>query len=272
MSTTFEQVLTDVFDRGAEVRFVDPADEVSAIMAAKDGDESATVALVYAYAPSLRESVQRWRHSHAPTEFSSVPRPVEEWQAIAVHGLLEAVQAFDPSTHRRLAAIISAHLNRASREAMASGMAYAVPDRSVGRFFAIMRKAGGDLAEGARIASDHDMSRETFYAIAESVQVGRIESEALTPEGAARVEASARPIWQNDDSFASAEDRISVEAAFGELDEREREVVRLSFGFADYRPLPDAEIASRLGMTRPTVQRVKSQALAKIRDFFADEA
>ena len=49
------------------------------------------------------------------------------------------------------------------------------------------------------------------------------------------------------------------------LDERENEVVRLRYGLTDGEPLPQHEVARRLGISRSYVSRIEKRALEKLR-------
>lgn len=52
------------------------------------------------------------------------------------------------------------------------------------------------------------------------------------------------------------------------LDGRERQIVRLRYGFGSARPLTQQEVAGLLGISRSYVSRLESKALAKLREEF----
>ena len=66
----FQAILSDIFDRGAEQR-LSLEEERETIHAAKSGDEAATVALLYAYAPALRNAVARYTEALGADEARS---------------------------------------------------------------------------------------------------------------------------------------------------------------------------------------------------------
>lgn len=50
------------------------------------------------------------------------------------------------------------------------------------------------------------------------------------------------------------------------LSTREREIITLRYGLLDQNPLPQREVASRLGISRSYVSRIEKKALEKLRD------
>lgn len=52
------------------------------------------------------------------------------------------------------------------------------------------------------------------------------------------------------------------------LDERERQIILLRYGFASEKPLTQKEVAERLGISRSYVSRIEKGALEKLRDAF----
>ncbi len=57
-----------------------------------------------------------------------------------------------------------------------------------------------------------------------------------------------------------------------ELDGREKEVIVLRYGLIDGKPLPQREIAKRLGISRSYVSRIEKKAVKKLRKGICDEA
>lgn len=270
-STTFDAVLSDVFDRSAERRIPSAADERAAISLAQDGDEAATLDLVYAYAPTLRAAAARHERTLGR----------EEARQATVLGLLEAVHAFDLSSdYERLAAIVWEYVADAVQTAAGTMVAISVPSRTLKRFFGILRRADGDLEAAALAAPKHELSTESFWAIVDALRVDPLDVKALggtkagiegrhAVDGPSFVgaESHARPLWQHADRGTSdAEDRILAEVALRAVDGFSRDVCRLAYGFSEADPIPDAEIAHRLGYSRPKVQRTRTTALVKMRD------
>lgn len=253
--TTFQDHLTEIFERGAERRIADPAVEAATITEAQAGSEDATLALLYAYAPALRNAVKR------------SPLAAEEAQAVAVATLLEAVHA---ATSQRLAGVLPAMLADALAEAGGSG-AVTIPARTLKRYFGVLRRAGGDLNAAADLAPSFELSREAFHAITEALRSWEsLDSLAVTEDGVVTDYApTARPLWNEEDGYADAEDRILCEVAFAAVGDLEKDVTRAAYGFSSYNPKSDAEIAEDFGMSRPTIQRTRTGALSKMRDRLA---
>lgn len=252
----FQTILSDIFDRGAEQR-LSQDEERETLHAAQAGDEDAKMTLLYAYAPALRNVVARYRDVLG----------ADDARMAAVLAFLDAVAAFDPERYDRLAAVVAPALTNELGELVAASAAVSVPHRTRTRFFGILRRAGNDVHKAVLLAPKYEMSRETFYAVLEA-----INAESMDAPGDGErdefggYERPAVPLWNPEDVYADAEDRILVEMAFSAVDDQETDICRMSYGFTSYNPLPDGQIAHDLGMTRPTVQRRRAGALSKMRD------
>lgn len=251
-------VLADIFDRNIERRFESAEEEVATIAKAKAGDEQAVIDLMYAYTFALNNALGKFRKAGGGNR-GSFGDSVEERRSLAVMGFMEAIHAFDAEKHGRLAAIIGVHLVQ-EIGGMVGTIAFTVPQRTLTRFFSILRMADGDLIEGAKLAPEYSMTSETFTAVADAC---RTTSHGLPTDGDPSWENGASPLWSRADK---EEDDILVMAAFGAVDDLEGEVVSLAYGFDDYDPVSDAEVAHRMGLSRPKVQRVRASALVKMRE------
>ncbi|MFG3715835.1 hypothetical protein [Micromonospora sp. NPDC047730] len=230
-------------------------DEAAVIAAAQTGDEAATLRLFAAYQPALRAAV---RHT------TRLDR--DDARQAATLGFLEAVRAFDPDRHEggRLAGVLRHHVADALSEASSDALGgFTVPGRTLRRYFGILKRADGDPVEAARIAPEFEMTAETFWAVWAGVTANDSLEEAIAAHGAvcvAPVGDLAEPR-----GVADAEDRVLAELAFRSVDDFERDVCRLAYGFADFDPQPDAEIGHRLGgFGRLKIQRTRTRALGKM--------
>jgi DNA-directed RNA polymerase specialized sigma subunit len=256
--TAFENVLAEVFEQGAETRMT-VEEERLALAKAQLGDQDATIALVYAYAPALRNAASSYRSAGGAWGGDS-----EDLRTAAIEGLLEAIHAFDPTSHDRLAAIIAGYLADAVSTSIVGPIAFSIPSRTLKRFYGILRAAGGNVYEAAALAPAYEMKTETFLAVFYAVRnVDSLDVDHGTDESERWNRADVRPLW--DGKEADVEDAILVEAAFQAVDSLEADVVRLAYGFSDFDPVPDAEIAHRLGFSRQKVQRTRTGALEKMR-------
>lgn len=256
---TLETVLRDVFEQGAERRIADPAEERELIARAQLGEEAATVALIYAYAPALRRAARE----HADT------LGAEDARSSAIEGLLVAVAEWDADKvgrEPRLAGNVARTLARTLGSQAGREANLAIPTRSLQRFYAVLRAAGGDVQLGEKLAAEHELRPSSFRMIAEAVFADSLEELTATDtESGPSVEGEARPLWSTSDGFSEVEDRIVSELALDALDDRERAVIVASFGLLGGEPMSDSEVAEELGMTKPTVQRVRTAALATMR-------
>lgn len=254
----FQTILSDIFDRGAEQR-LSQEEERETIHAAKSGDEAAKMTLLYAYAPALRNAVARYRDVLS----------ADDARQAAVLAVLAAVETFEEEKYDRLAAVIAPALTNELGELVAVSASVTVPHRTRTRFFGILRRADNDVHKAALLAPKYEMSRETFYAVLEAINAESFDDRQDDDRGeftGRGLEAHMLPLWNPEDVYADAEDRILVEMAFGAVDDLETDICRMSYGFTSYNPVPDGQIAADLSMTRPTVQRRRAGALSKMRD------
>lgn len=269
---SFDKVLADIFDRNAKQIPLQEADERAAIADALAGDSDAVIRLMYAYAPALRNAVSTFTYAGGAYA-ASQPADHEDLRSSVTVGFMEALRAFDPEKHTRLAAVINGPLREALANDLTSPVAFTVPYRTLSRFYAILRKADGNTFEAVKIAREHHMSPETFLSVLSAVRnVESYDGPTSTEDdgSGALGKDAALPLWDNS---AAEEDAVLVAAAFLAVDDVEEKVCRLAYGFETYGdPVADIEIGHRLGMTRPTVQRRRSSALTKMRAALALDA
>ncbi|MFI7069520.1 hypothetical protein [Micromonospora sediminicola] len=240
-----------------------PADEEAAVIAAaQTGDEAATLRLFTAYQPALRAAVKNAMIGLG----GRMTR--DDAQQAATLGFLEALRVYRPDaeTGGRLAAFLRHRLaDEMTLAASEMTGGFSVPSRTLRRFFGIMARADRDPVEAARIAPDFEMSTDTFWAIWVAVSAESSLEEAVAVHGDADL---AGPIGDLSEprGVADAEDRVLCDLAFRSVDDFERDVCRLAYGFADFDPQPDAEIGHRLGgFSRLKIQRTRTRALGKMR-------
>ncbi|RLK22671.1 DNA-directed RNA polymerase specialized sigma subunit [Micromonospora sp. M71_S20] len=241
---------------------LDVEEEPAVIAAAQAGDEAATLRLFAAYQPALRAAVKQSMVGLG----GRMTR--DDAQQAATLGFLEALRVYRPDaeTGGRLAAFLR-HRLADEMTLAASDMTggFSVPSRTLRRFFGIMARADRDPVEAARIAPDFEMSEETFWLIWTAVRAESSLEEAVEIHGDAD---RAAPVGDASEprGVADAEDRVLCDLAFRAVDDFERDVCRLAYGFADFDPQPDAEIGHRLGgFSRLKVQRTRTRALGKMR-------
>lgn len=241
-SGTSLQVLSSRIFDGGESLSLSHESFSAYIDAARAGDNEAFESLALALAYTLRKEVRRF----------PVLTP-DDARTAAMHGLFSAVSAVDDP--KAFAVLAGDHVRDALKQAAGELDPIPVPTRTATRYFGILRAADGDPEVAANLCERYAMTRETFSAVRAALSVGHLDAPDMEWWGAgvsSSVEEDAEEL---------------CEAAFAALDtEQETDVVGAAYGFSDYRPHSDAEIAGDLGLSRPKVQRVRSGALVKMRE------
>lgn len=263
--SAFETVLAEIFDQGAERR-LDRETERATIALAQIGDEDATLALLYAYAPVLRNLVGR----HA----ARIGR--EEAQMTAVSGLLAAVHAFDLANFDgQLAGIIYSHISTALREVSSTAMP--IDSRTLRRYQSILKEADGNFHQALNLTHKYEMARSTFVAVHEALYANHLADQPYRLD-------QATPIWAPaaSDAFTDADDAALLTLAWRSVDASQTDVLRHAYGFESFGdPMSDQEIVHAMSVrelgeeavaegqvvvSRATVQRRKSKGLESMRD------
>lgn len=267
--TAFETVLTDIFDRRADHGKLPLDEERAAILAARAGDDEALTRLMYAYAYTLRTAVV-WFTRALP---EATPEQVEDVRSHAVMGFVQAIHKVDLGLVDRLASLAPKYVQEEVSKAASEVAKFTVPERTLKRFFGILREARGNISDAVILAPTREMKPETFLAVLSAVR--NVESydayESGDDEGGESdglENLLAHSIVFSPSAINDAEDRILVEAAFRSVDTLEEDVCRLVYGFADYDPVSDEEAGSRLSppMSRAKTQRTRTAALGKMRN------
>ncbi|AWY06676.1 RNA polymerase sigma factor [Microbacterium phage Zeta1847] len=244
------------------------ATELDLIARARDGEEAAHNALLRAYIPAIRGAVsaqyKRLRETH----------DLGEVRSLVLLAFVEAIETTDDG--KRLAGNIKARVMHAVHNDALPPSAVSVPARTYSRFVQIIDAAEGNLAKAEELAPGMGMTVEVFRAIREARGVWRsLEAETEAREtsasfaGAHDGDMAATSIGE-EPGYASVELVDLVNRALGALDPDSYRIVRLAYGFADYEPLPDAEVGHRLGFTRSKVQRLRMASLETMHDAVCD--
>jgi RNA polymerase sigma factor (sigma-70 family) len=248
-----------VFDyTDADLSLATDEAEAALITAAQAGDPAAKERLIAAYGPVIRAAVRRYGQSSVDSGLTE-RRSLDDLQQAALLGALEAIAAHDVEVYPRLGQRMVHHLNRVLAEENTT--AFAVPGRTLTRFYGIMRAADGDPVAAEEIAPEFKMSRATFRVLRQLVDARSLDEQ--TGDEAPALDG-ARPLYAPE-PVTDADDRVLVDLAFAAMADDEARVCELHYGFTEYEPVPDAEIAHRLGTSRPTVQRIRARGLDKAR-------
>lgn len=233
------------------------AEERELIGATKRGDNNACGALLTQYAPVIKKYA-----AQAP---KSVDR--EEIQGALMLGFMEAVTAFNEVEHSNLAVILPNHLKRALTTVGVHSCSFTIPARSLSRWLGILKKADGDVWEGARIAPDSGMSRSTFLSIHSALRSTN-SLDALLSAGPYVVHAlriqTQEPVGESDGELVGLV--FSERGDDNDLNQREAEVLRRVYGWWTYGSMQtDDAVGVEMGLSRATVQRTRQGALEKAR-------
>lgn len=278
---TYTQTLFSIFEREAEARISDEAEErslIATVAAGEDHDGAAITALLLAYAPALRNGV-RWYASVVRMRGDYFSESMaEEARSRAVEGLLKAIHAFNPEVHHRLAAIAAPYITDEVVTLAADDLGMSVHPRMLKRFFSYLRRAEGNVYTAIGLCGEEGstLSKGAFLSILSAVRdVESYDAEVADGEPAWDTRP-ASVLWERD-AIEDVEDRVLVGMVFEhrgdseDLTDREAKVLRYRYGFEalseDYgnRAISDAMVAAEIGTTRPTVQRDHAKALDKAR-------
>jgi DNA-directed RNA polymerase specialized sigma24 family protein len=216
-------------------------------LAAKEGDAAAYETVLSDLAPNLLALAR---------SFSDAIGDFEEAESVAIHGFAEALEAYRPQDDPDgvgVLAILSGNVRERLSEAAGSTHAVTVPARTLRRYFAILKRADGDVSAAAALAPALDLSEEAFWSIHGAVSGGGpLTEDTDTEEDPA----------QRAENAALARQALHALAPTPDL----HAIATRAYGFHDYRAQTDAEIGGELGMTRPTVQRRRQAALGIMRE------
>ncbi|QWY81869.1 DNA binding protein [Microbacterium phage Honk] len=234
--------------------------EVELIACAKDGDEAAYERLIANYIPGLR--------ALAASELQRSGRlvDVDEVRANVLLAFVEAVHAARPG--ERVAPQLAPAAKHAADDFEHNLVAaLSVPGRTQRRYFQAIREAKRNGTNPVDEAAALGLAPESFYAVKAALGFDSIErlQELNAPgvfDGIGVHEPAMSPIHV-EQGYANAETRHMARAALAALndDPVAAVIVREAYGFTGYEPVPDAEVAHRHGLTRPTVQRKRIKAL-----------
>lgn len=245
-------LIAAVFDRKIEAEApLSTEAERALIEAARAGDGDAYSRLLIAYGPALRASVSS---AAAGARHRGDNPDYDELRSLALTGFVEAIHAVKGD---RLAGVIKGHLLDAVIAAAPDAAPVTVPDRTLRRYYAVLRAAKGDPVLAESLAPEHDMSVEAFRRIRSAIRDG-VSLDAMADAGLDP--ASDR------DSYASVEDVLLAGIALDACNDDERVVAEYAYGFRSYNePLIDAEVAERAGTSRSRVQRLRMSGLEAMR-------
>jgi hypothetical protein len=266
---TAHTTLRAIFDDKLVTREkLEHAEETRLIRAAQDGDLGAYETLLMQYAHGLRALVEQ--------EYARAAGHVDALETRANVLLAFAEAVHECQTGERVAfRLPKAALRVADEHHLVGG--FAIPARTRQRFTQARREAGPDGDAEAK-ALELGMTRETFRAVKEALDAQSLDDliggglekandRAYAPHGAGN-NFDSEPRTSSltvERGYSTVEQRADVAKAFAAVDVITGDVIRDAYGFTEYDPIPDAEIAHRRGYSRSKVQRIRAEGLSTMR-------
>lgn len=247
----------NLFNQYIDTDSLSDADERQLITAAQNGNQEAYADLMLKFGPLLKRYA-----SQAPKHIER-----EDVQGALMLGFVEAVTDFDFETHSTLAATLPNFLRRALSEMGISASSFTIPSRSLSRWLAITRKADGNIYLGINLAPEYGMSRETYLSIHSALRsTNSLDALMQAGEFVTRTihVSTDQPVGETDNDIAGMVFELHDDE--NDLTDREAFVLRLAYGFLTYGDaMTDDSVAERVGLSRPSVQRIRKAALEKAR-------
>lgn len=250
--------------RGTTV--ISAADEADLIRKAQAGDNDAMAELIAKAEAQIGGVVAGY------ARMATTPQLREDLTQEAVIGFIAAVRAFDVDSGVRLWAYAKFHVQKAINNGRRAELAVPIPEDTQRTYGAAMRKARATLGDGADPAELYALGES--YARQERMVEGTFFAAHCVLTSSRAVLALDNPHtvgdlgstpWEAATSYSTIEDRDEAASYLAKLSDAERSVIVLAVGLGNGEPMSDQAIADRLGMTRPTVQRIRTRALAAMR-------
>ena len=232
-------------------------DERPIIQKAQNGCGESYETLLTKYAPLLKKYAR------------SAPRTAEtdEVQGALLLGFVEAVTDYQPEQHDTLAATLPNYLKRSLSGIGITASSFTIPQRSLSRWLMIMRKADGNTFKALEMAPSFSMTTETFLAIRSVLRdTNSLEAVLLGGEYVVRTLHihSKDPVGESDHELTQLV--FQHKGDENDLTDQEAQVLRHAYGYMTYgEPQTDDAVGANIGISRSSVQRIRTTALDKAR-------
>lgn len=229
--------------------------EQELIAKAKAGNNEATKTLLEQYGPALKAAKYKAGGSLDHSEAESAVNAA----------FAEALFRFDPAKHSRLATLIKNLLAQETSYESSTKLAVSIPERTLSRYWNIMRKANMNASKAVKIAPDNGMSTVIFSSIHQANLSESLEHIPYTEEIALE---SIQPETRVPTTFQ----RESVKSIFRELEDdndltsEEIQVLSVHYGLAGVDTDKSFDFtAEELQIPRGEVIKLHRSAITKAR-------
>jgi RNA polymerase sigma factor (sigma-70 family) len=130
-----------------------------------------------------------------------------------------------------------------------------------------LRQKFGRDPEDAEIAEHAGVTVERIHEVREALQRASSLDRPVGEEGDTTLGELIADVSATDPDVSVAADdaRVRIERVLSHLDERDRRILELRFGFLDGEPRTLDEIGQVFGMSRERIRQLEKQALARLR-------
>jgi RNA polymerase sigma-B factor len=223
-----------------------------------DGDRRAREELVERFMPLARQLARRYHRAE---------EPFDDLLQVASLGLLKAIDRFDLDRGIAFSSYavptILGELKRHFRDRTWSVRVPRDLQELVLKVDGTVSDLGRELHRAPTVTEISQRLSVTEEDILEALQAGGAyrATSLETPRGDEEGDTLADSLGTDEDGFAQAEHRATLDRLLSAVGPREREVLRLRF----QEDLTQAEIGERIGVSQMQVSRLIRQAVARLR-------